>query len=753
MSWQNIKLVFFREMRDQLRDRRTLFMIAVLPILFYPLLGVSFLQIAQFLKKHESRILIVGEPSVREIPGLLDGDTFAAGLIDEDLKGHFLSLEEIDFYNKHKEAFTQPGGLPEELFTEFRETLNALVDEYDCDAVVYYPPGIAKEITEYAEVLEASQNRGVEAPPVPQPKVMQAPGSSDKVVLGGARARRAVGEITYKVKQDAATEVKMKNLLDYQEPEYYASEDTGKRVNASLWSKILPFVLMIWAVTGAFYPAVDLCAGEKERGTLETLLSSPARRSEIVMGKLLTVTLFSVSTALLNLFVMFGTGAVVLSQIGQQASLANVGPPPIAALGWSVLLIFPVAILVSAVCLALAALAKSTKEGQHYLAPVMLVALPLTLLPMAPQVELNFGFSLIPISGIVLVMRSLLEGTFAELWPYSIVVAIVTFACCWWSIRWAIEQFNSETVMFRGGERWNFGTWVKQLARDRQATPTVAQALLCALVILIVRFFLTLFMAGSDIPDTFRVFFQQTFISIVVGVAVPAMLMTIMLTRNPRRTLLVEEPPRLITIPLAALFALAMVPLALLLQSGLHSLLPLNPNIHQYLNKMAQVMDSTPSALLPIAVIALLPAVFEELTFRGFILSGFRHTGHKWRAIVLSSLFFALAHGVMQQEINAFLLGLVLGYIAIQTGSLLPCVAFHFVYNATQYLISTHRFPLRGIVEDIAVDPYQWAPIVLASLLTCGLLAVYLHRLPYRRTREEDLVESIQRENARQLAS
>ena len=80
---------------------------------------------------------------------------------------------------------------------------------------------------------------------------------------------------------------------------------------AALWSKILPFVLLLWALTGAFYPAVDLCAGEKERGTLETLLSSPAERSEIVWGKLLTVMLFSMATALLNLLSMGVTGSFV----------------------------------------------------------------------------------------------------------------------------------------------------------------------------------------------------------------------------------------------------------------------------------------------------------------------------------------------------------------------------------------------------------------------------------------------------------
>ncbi len=72
---------------------------------------------------------------------------------------------------------------------------------------------------------------------------------------------------------------------------------------------------MIWALTGAFYPAIDLCAGEKERGTLETLLSSPAQRSEIVTGKLLTVMLFSIATSVLNLVSMGLTGALVISHL------------------------------------------------------------------------------------------------------------------------------------------------------------------------------------------------------------------------------------------------------------------------------------------------------------------------------------------------------------------------------------------------------------------------------------------------------
>src|SRR4029077_9842355 len=81
-----------------------------------------------------------------------------------------------------------------------------------------------------------------------------------------------------------------------------------EQMAASAWSKLFPALLIIFAVTGAFYPAIDLVAGEKERGTMETLLICPATRTEIVLGKFLTVMLFSCATALLNLASIGFTG-------------------------------------------------------------------------------------------------------------------------------------------------------------------------------------------------------------------------------------------------------------------------------------------------------------------------------------------------------------------------------------------------------------------------------------------------------------
>ena len=128
-------------------------------------------------------------------------------------------------------------------------------------------------------------------------------------------------------------------------------------------------MLLIWALTGAFYPAIDLCAGEKERGTLETLLSSPAERIEIVWGKLLTVMLFSMATAVLEPGEPGASPArSILSHLPQLRAAAAAWRS--CGCWWPWCRCRPCS---ARLCLALAAFARSTKEGQYYLMPLMLV--------------------------------------------------------------------------------------------------------------------------------------------------------------------------------------------------------------------------------------------------------------------------------------------------------------------------------------------------------------------------------------------
>ena len=106
------------------------------------------------------------------------------------------------------------------------------------------------------------------------------------------------------------------------------------------------------------------------------------------------------------------------------------GPPPPLAIVWLLIALVPTSALFSGLCLALAAFARSTKEGQYYLMPLVLVTMPLTILPMSPGVELNLGNSLIPITGMVLLLRTCSRATMRQALPYVPLVVAVTLTCC-----------------------------------------------------------------------------------------------------------------------------------------------------------------------------------------------------------------------------------------------------------------------------------------------------------------------------------
>ena len=487
--------------------------------------------------------------------------------------------------------------------------------------------------------------------------------------------------------------------------------------------------------------------GEKERGTLETLLSSPAERSEIVLGKLLTVMIFSMATAVLNLVSMGVAGWLILGHSPE------FGPPPPLAPLWLALALVPICGPLQALCLALAAFARSTREGQYYLVPLLLVTMPLAVLPMTPGVELTLGNALIPVTGLVLLLRDMIEGSYWQALRYLPVVLGVTLTACVLAVRWAVDQFNSEAVLFRESERLDVGLWLRHLLRDRQPTPAAAAAVFCGVLILILRFFMQ---AAAGEPHGDAEFLRQmlvfTFVFQLAGIALPALIMAVMLTSSPRQTLLLRFP-RSAAIPAAVLLAVALHPVVNFLEAVVGRLYPLRPKRKRSWQESTRLLAAVPLGKV-LLLLALAPAVCEELAFRGFILSGFRHLGHRWRAIALSAVFFGLAHTViLQQSLLACLLGIVLGLLAVQTGSLLPGVLFHLVHNSLVLVLSRSaplwldRWPI--LRKCVSVDPdggvsYSWPVIVAGSLVAAVLLAWFL-RLSSPKSPEEELEDAIHR--------
>jgi len=741
MNLSNVRLILTREIRDQLRDRRTLFMIAVLPILLYPLLGMSFFQVSQFMREQAISVLIVGARDLDDLPKLVENNRFAGCLFADPKDARLLQL-----HFAPGEPRGNAAKVPDQV-TEARRAVQ--LGRYD--AALCFPGDFSERLEEFRQAIRDRAQRAetgrpppvAEAPlKVPGPEIIYTT-ANEKSQIAFSRLAEVLRRWTEEVGKDnlVAGGVPTEAAKPFALQTADLAGDSGCP-GAAIWAKILPVVLLLWALTGAFYPAVDLCAGEKERGTLETLLSSPAERSEIVLGKLLTIMLFSMATAVLNLLSMWITGWVILAQV------SGVGNPPVMAAVWLLLALVPVSALFSALCLALAAFARSTKEGQYYLMPLLLITMPLVILPMAPGVELNLGNSLIPVTGVVLLLRSLLEGSYWEVLQYSPVVAAVTLAACLLAIRWAVDQFNCESVLFRESERLDMILWLRHLLRDRQPTPTVAGAVFCGVLILVVRFFADFTFPH---PSDFAGFAKLAVITELVVIAAPALLMTMMLTGSPGKTLLLRRPPRFATAA-AALLALVLHPGANALQAAVTQLYPVSKDVETALGAVQQMFAEAPFWQL-LLVIAVVPAICEELAFRGFILSGLRHLGHKWRAIVYSALLFGLAHAVLQQSLIACLVGVVIGYVAVQSGSILPCLVFHLLHNtlaASTILISPQlidRWPVFGVLMNAGPDgglTYYWS-VVAGGALAALLILAWFGRLPCRKSAEEELQEAMGR--------
>jgi sodium transport system permease protein len=734
MNWSNVKLILHREVRDQLRDRRTLFMIAVLPLLLYPLLGMSMFQVMQFVSEHPTHVLVIGAETLPESPRLIDGHHFDQAWFTSADRAGLLEL-----------AFPGEGPAPDPSSKTF-EQAKAGVERGEYEAIVYFPPDFGGRLAEFRASLARRLERGagehVEVG-VPSPEIYYNT-AKEKSQITFVRVSTVLNRWTDEIGRQNLAESHLPESAahPFELEEHDVAVELGRR-DAAVWSKVLPFLLLIWALTGAFYPAIDLCAGEKERGTLETLLSSPAERVEIVWGKLLTVMLFSVVTSLLNLLSVGVTGTFVVNALPHE--LKHIGaPPPLTPL-WLGLALVPMSALFSALCLALASFARSSKEGQYYLMPLLMVTMPLVVLPMAPGVELNLGNSLIPITGVVLLLRALLEGNLAQALPFVPSVVVVTLGCCLWATRWAVDQFNSEGVLFRESERFDLSLWFKHLVRDRGDTPSPAAALLCGLLILMLFFFMGLTLKIQPSSE-FKSLAQLVLVTQLALVASPALLMTIMLTRSPRRTLLLRLP-KLWTLPAAFLLAVTLHPAVLVLGEIVQRLYPMSDSMRQamHLHLEADLWQI-------LAVFAFTPAVCEELAFRGFMLSGLRHLGHKWQAILVSSIFFGVTHQVFHQSIVACVMGLVLGYLAVQTGSLLTCVVFHFTSNSMQFVVNyllqtpaaTER-PWNALIEkggDVAGYSFAWPVTVVGCLVAAALLYAF-HRLPYARTSEEALQDAL----------
>lgn len=394
--------VYAKELLELLRDRKTFVFTVLLPILAMPLIFGSLGYLSSFMfrnaqqaeltyaifgKQHAPQLAerFAREKSLREVP-LAQPEAIKAAIADERIKF----------------ALVIPPG--------FQDALGA---RRQASIALHYNNAVALDITSKRVLAVIEQHNG---------------------------ALRAQALASLRLSRD-----QLDFALDPVRLDVRSTAGKRERIGA-LVGGFLPYILLMVCLMAAMYPAIDLGAGEKERGTLETLLLAPVPRGALVLAKFLVLFTVGLTSALLMvasmglLLTLFG-GAL---QGAMQQGVRAIGARDLAMVA---LMLVPTAAIFASILLALSIYAKSYKEAAGLISPLMMLIIVPIALAMLPGVELNWFWAMVPLTNVSLAMKELVKGTmdyrmfFAILLSTSVIAGALLAWCRWW--------FEREQVLFR----------------------------------------------------------------------------------------------------------------------------------------------------------------------------------------------------------------------------------------------------------------------------------------------------------------
>ena len=219
----------------------------------------------------------------------------------------------------------------------------------------------------------------------------------------------------------------------------------GSSVSTLLLATFLPYILAVTALMGGVYLANDSVAGEKERGTLETLLVSPLSRRDIALGKFAAVASVALMSSLLSLGGMIWPFYVHLP-IFAWMTQSGLSLRPLAVL--AVLLVqFPLAIMGAGLLLAISTFARNQKEAQTYLTPVLLLVTVLGMVTMFLKVETPLYWALVPVANAAMVVKQALQGVTNV--PFLVGASVASMLYASLAVAFAAHAFQKESVLLK----------------------------------------------------------------------------------------------------------------------------------------------------------------------------------------------------------------------------------------------------------------------------------------------------------------
>lgn len=396
MSLNKALIVYRKEMRDMLRDKRTIRSMIIIPVVAFPLL----MMVAGYF----------GSKSQNEANREASAVMIQGGEYAPKLMAALSKVQKIDVQPYQSDA-------RQEVSDKKIRAVAAIPAGFDSDVAAGKMPQISIGYFEGDQKSELARDR------------LQAFFSAyrDGVARAALEARGIPVSLLSPFQVDA------QNVAP------------PSKVGAELVGGFVLYMIIIWCFTGGMYPAMDLTAGEKERGTMETILTSPISRADLAFGKFLTVfTASIVSTAL-----SIGSLAFVWSkraQFGLGGSSLQISINAGSLLSLTMVLL-PLAALFASVLVAVALYAKSYREAQSYISPMVFVVILPGIIGMMPGIELSWRTAFIPILNISVLSKVLMGGSY----PWAYIAAIFGMTCIYAgvAIAWAVRMFNREDVLFR----------------------------------------------------------------------------------------------------------------------------------------------------------------------------------------------------------------------------------------------------------------------------------------------------------------
>lgn len=622
-----VKAVFRKEIIDILRDKRTLAIMILLPLILYPALMILGSQVSMMVMRTQETKVFAVAFDFRADPSLI--------------------------------------GLMETGYDDYRLIVS---DPRDIEKAFD-----ANEITAYTtRTMDGSR---------PVYTVYYKSSDSDSNTASN-RLYRLLNDYNALLSRQAILDADLEPAIILEPISYTFVNlaDDGEQAGMFL-GMILPLILVLGLVTGAMYPAIDVTAGEKERGTLETLLTLPVNNIELMTGKYAAVSTIAIISALLNFVSLLLAGIFMLQNLAAQAGedafmeLSIIRFMPAFIITLVCIVIF--ALFVSAVILCVTSLAKSFKEAQNYITPMMLLFMLPAYLPMIPDMRLSAATAAIPVLNIALLIKDVL--LFRTDFTNIAIVFLSNLGYVFIGLIVLSRIYHSEGILF--GSTLDFSLFERRSNIIKGGGISPADGLFVYITGALILFYLSSVLVLRW--GTWGVAATQL---ILLGIALAA---SVYLKADSKKTFNLSLPVPKHLLAGLCLWMGAFMTANLAGQLLLHYI-PMNT---EQLTALEGILMGD-SLWITLVVVAVLPAICEELFFRGFLIFSLKGSMKTTAVIVISGILFGIVHLDFIRLLPTTILGMAFGYAVLKSGSILVPLLMHLLNNGTAVLV--HFYPQAG---------------------------------------------------------